>query len=89
MFFIARYKTAENLRRRLLRTLNESVLTIRIAALVLAYKLSISRPHYHCCRLYPSEVTAPEELTMFYPEAPVFRIVLPMCVLVLLNSPLL
>jgi len=48
MFFIARYKTAENFPRRLLRTLNESVLRIRIAALVLAYKLSISRPHYHC-----------------------------------------
>ena len=39
MFFIARYKTAENFPRRFLRTLNESVITIRIAALVLAYKL--------------------------------------------------
>ena len=39
MFFIAHYKTAENSPRRFLRTLNESVLTIRIAALVLAYKL--------------------------------------------------
>ena len=39
MFFIARSKTEENFPRRLLGTLNESVLTIRIAALVLAYKL--------------------------------------------------
>jgi len=38
-FFIARYKTEENFSRRLLGILNESVLTIRIAALVLAYKL--------------------------------------------------
>ena len=38
-FFIARYKTAENFPKRLLGILNESVLTIRIAALVLAYKL--------------------------------------------------
>ncbi len=38
-FFIVHYKTAENFPRRFLRTLNESVLTIRIAALVLAYKL--------------------------------------------------
>ena len=39
MFFIARYETAENFPKRLLGILNESVLTIRIAALVLAYKL--------------------------------------------------
>ena len=38
-FFIARYKTEENLPRRLLGILNESVLTICIAALVLVYKL--------------------------------------------------
>ena len=39
MFFITRYKTAKNFPKRLLGILNESVLTIRIAALVLAYKL--------------------------------------------------
>jgi len=39
MFFIARYKTVKNFPKRLLGILNESVLTIRIAAVVLAYKL--------------------------------------------------
>lgn len=38
-FFITCYKTAKNFPKRLLGILNESVLTIRIAALVLAYKL--------------------------------------------------
>jgi hypothetical protein len=39
MFFIARYKIAKNFPKRLLGILNESVLTIRIAAIVLVYKL--------------------------------------------------
>jgi len=39
MFFIARYKTAQNFPRRVLGILNESVVMIRIAALVLVYKL--------------------------------------------------
>ena len=38
-FFIASYKTAKNFPRRLLGILNESARTIRIAAIVLAYKL--------------------------------------------------
>jgi hypothetical protein len=39
MFFIACYKTVKNFPKRLLGILNESVLTIRIAAIVRVYKL--------------------------------------------------